>query len=113
MKRWRSLGGEKKVFYLLVPGLPLAAVLIPLAMNGFRFSRWTLSAVWFDLALLAPGSLLGTVNLFLVWADRQPKKWIDTWHVLMAGTLLPSLFLLCIDLLVILFAAALALDPTW
>ncbi len=67
---------------------------------------------WVCLALCAPGFLLGTVNLFLVRADRQPRD-IDGWHILMAGTLLLSLFLLCIDLLVILFAAALALDPTW
>ena len=113
MKRWRALSGEKKVFYLLTPGLPLAVVLIALAVNDFRLSRWTLSDVWFPLALLAPGLLLGTVNLLLVLSDRQPQKRIDTWHVLMAGTLLPSLFLLGIELLMLLFAAALASDPTW
>ena len=112
MKRWRALSGEKKVFYILTPGLPLAAVLLPCAMNIRRFTFWMLNGGWFCLALPAPGILLGTVNLCLFRAGRQPGN-IDAWHVLMAATLLPSLFLLGIDLLVVLFAAALALDPTW
>ena len=104
MKRWQTMSWDRKLFYLLTPCLPLAAVLIPLAMNGFRFSRWTLSDVWFPLALLAPGFLLGTVNLLLVPAGRQPRD-IDAWHLLMAATLLPSLFLLGIELLFLLWAA--------
>ncbi len=91
MKRWRALSGERKVFYLLVPGLPLAAVFIMAASYG-----WSLK----DVAVLSiPGSLMGTVNLLLVWADRQPEKRIDAWHALMAVTLLPSLFLLGIVLI--------------
>ena len=112
MKRWRGLSGEKKAFYLLTPGLPLAAVLILLAVNGFRHAARTLSMGWFFLALLVPGLLLGTVNLFLVLAGRQPKD-IDAWHLLMALTLLPSLFLVGFELLVLFLAAMTLGNPTW
>ena len=111
MKRWRALSGEKKVFYLLTPGLPLAAVLIPMASNGFHITRWTLGRGLFSLAPLAVGFLLGTVNLLLVLSDRQPQKYINAWHVLMACAMLPSLFLVGLELLLLLYAAALAIDP--
>ena len=90
MKRWLAQSGEKKAFYLLVPGLPLAAFLI------IGSCGWPLKGIW---ALSVPGFLMGTVNLLLVWADRQPGTRIDVWHALMAVTLLPSLFLLGIVLL--------------
>jgi hypothetical protein len=74
-------------------------------MNGFHLNRWELSDVWVYLVLLAPGFLLGTVNFLLVLADRQPKKRIDAWHVLMAVTMLLSLFLVGFELLVLLYIA--------
>ena len=114
MKRWRALSGEKKVFYLLTPGLPLAAVLILLAVNGFRHAARTLSRGWFPLSLLAPGFLLGTVNRLLVLAGRQPED-MDAWHLSMAITLLPSLFLVGFELL-LLFGAAVVYffgGPSW
>ena len=96
MKRWRALSGEKKVFYLLTPGLPLAAFLIYRAY----FGGWTLKGGnWFAVALSVPGFLMGTLNLLLVWAERQPKENIEAWHALMAAMLLPALFLLGLTLL--------------
>ena len=101
MKRWRALGWDKKLLYLLTPGAPLAALLLPLMMNG-----WSLELLgWFLPALIAPGLLLGTANLLLVFAGRWPGKCRDTIHALMAVTLLPSLVLLGFELFLFLGAA--------
>ena len=95
MKRWRALGRERKIFYVLALGLPLAAFLNFIAC----FGGWTLKGGdWVIIAMSLPGFLLGAANLLLVWADRQPRE-IEAWHALMAAMLLPALFLLGLTLL--------------
>ena len=112
MKRehWCALSGQRKAFYLLAPGLPLAGFLILFSAMGFRFGPLRTNYLWwFILAVPALGLLLGAVNLALIWAGRPPREKRDRWDALLAVSLPGSVVLLGIEatwLLVLLAALA-------
>ena len=113
MKTWRSLGGGRKAFYLLTPGLPLLGFVLLFALPGFDFGAPGTGGFWgFILALPLLGFLLGAANLLLIFLGHPPEENIDLWHALMAASLVPSLVLLGVEAFMLL-ALGMMKAGTW
>ena len=89
MKHWQNLGRGRRAFYLVAILLPLAAIVVHLAMGAF--SLYYLSH--FGVALL-----LGLANLLLAARWRLPRRGLGWWHALLVLALLLVLRLLWFEI---------------
>ena len=98
LKPWNSLSWGRRAFYLAVMILPLAGIVMHLAMSAFSL---------FYLIPFTVALLLGLGNLVLVVRGRLPLKGLGLWHALLVVSLVFVLYLMWfqIGLIVWLYSA--------
>ena len=84
MKEWKALTISRRVFYLAVVILPLAGILLHVAVGGLSLPY---------LIPLALCLLLGAGNLLLAVRGRLPQKLPGLWHLLLVISLLIAVYL--------------------